>query len=102
MHGRQGNAFVPQPQMNLADALKLGELEEDQRNPFAYPSIWIHGDAVMALLHIADRHGEEEFVTSRLLLQSLQRTLPQNRQFQNSMEIKPVIAYFRISDWFQA
>ncbi len=71
MHGGQGNAFVPQPQMNLADALKLGELEEDQRNPFAYPSIWIHGDAIMALLHIADRHGEEEFATPGLLLQSL-------------------------------
>ena len=71
-HGRQGNPFLSQPQMNLPNALKFGKFEEDQCNPFTHPAIGIDDDAVMALLHIADSHGEEELAAACLLLQGLE------------------------------
>ena len=37
-------------------------------------------DAVVAGLHIADRHGEEELAAARLLLHRLERALPEHRQ----------------------
>lgn len=59
--GRQQNLFLPAPHQHLADRLKLGELAEHQRDGLLDTSICILLDTVSASLHIADRHGEEEF-----------------------------------------
>src|ERR1019366_5979000 len=66
---RQGDMFLPEPEMDLAHAMELREFGKDQRQSFAHTLIGILLDAVMANLHIPHRDRHEEFTAPRLLLQ---------------------------------
>jgi hypothetical protein len=72
VRGRQLDPLLPQPEMNLPDALELGELAEHQADRFADPQVRIHLDPVVPGLDVADRDGEEQLAAPRLLTQGLQ------------------------------
>src|SRR5262249_8914662 len=82
VHGRQGDALMTEPQMDLPDALELGEFGKDQRHSFAHPLIRVFHDAVVSHLDIANRYRQEQLSPSCLLPQRFQRTLPQDRELQ--------------------
>ncbi len=66
--------------MHLPHAAALGELVKYQGNGLADPQIRIDLDTIVPRLAVADRHGEEQLATPRLLAQGLERALPQQRQ----------------------
>lgn len=98
---RQPDPFLTQPEVNLPDALELGELAEHQAERLADPQVRVYGDAIVAGLDVADRHGEEQFAAPRLLAQSLQGTLAQDGQFHLAhralhAQKKPVVGQLRV------
>src|ERR1700730_11823006 len=78
----QCDAFVPQPDVHLTNALELGELGEDQLQCILDPLVGILLDPVAPDLHITSSNAEEQRTTPRLLLQRLVRALPKQRQLQ--------------------
>src|SRR5215831_15923982 len=71
VHRGQQNAFLPDPEMNLSNALEFRKLLEYEPDRFAHPGIGINIDSIVTNLYIADRHGEEELTTTSLLFESL-------------------------------
>jgi hypothetical protein len=82
VHRGQQNAFLPYPQMNLPNALKLRKFPEYKSDRFAYSGIWIYINAVVANFHKADSYRQEEFATTSFLFERLQGALPKDREFQ--------------------
>src|SRR4051794_39430813 len=78
VRGRQLDPLLPQPEMNLPDALELGELAEHQADRLADPQVRIPLDPVVPGLDVADRDGEEQLAASGLLTQGLQGALTQD------------------------
>ena len=66
--------------MDLPDGLQLGELGEGEHDRLPNATIGILLDAIVRSLEVADRHGEEQLATPRLLLQGLERALAEQRQ----------------------
>ena len=66
--------------MHLTNRLHLIELGEDQHDGFLDAPVGVLFDAVMADPHVTDGNRHEQLATTRLLLQSLERTLTQHRQ----------------------
>ena len=58
VHRGQQNAFLPDPKMNLSNALEFRKLLEDEPNRFAHPGVRINIDPIVTNLDIADRHDE--------------------------------------------
>ncbi len=80
LDSRKANLFLAQPQMHLPHAAALAELAEYQGDGLADPQIRIDLDRVVPRLAVADRHGEEQLATPRLLAQGLERALAEQRQ----------------------
>ena len=76
----QKDLLLPAPHQDLADRLKLRKLAKHQCDGLLYAAIRILLDTVSAGLHVADRHGEEEFAPARLLLHRFDRALPKDRE----------------------
>jgi hypothetical protein len=69
----------------------------------ADPQIWVFLDPVPARLDVTDRHRQEKFAPSCLLLQGFDRAGPQDRKFQFAhralhAEQQPVIGVTRFVD----
>ena len=75
--GRQPDLLLPQPEMNLPDALELGELAKHQADRFADPQVRILLDPVMPDFDVANRDGEKQLAAPCLLAQGLERALAQ-------------------------
>ena len=78
--GRQCDRLLSQPQMDLPDALILGEFAKHESDRLPHPQVWITFNPVMAPLDEPDGHREEQFAAARLPPQRLERTLPQDGQ----------------------
>src|ERR1700730_8772520 len=63
--GRQWQALLAHPQMDLPDGLQLSKFGEDQCDRLLHAAVGIFLDAVTRTLHIADRYGEEELAATR-------------------------------------
>lgn len=59
---------MAKPEMDLTDGLHLGKFAEYQCECFLDAPIRVLLDAVMGRLHVADRHSEEQFAATCLLL----------------------------------
>ena len=79
--GWQPDLLLPQPEMNLPNALELGKLPEHQANRLADPQIRIPLDPVMPDFDVANRDGEKQLAALCLLAQGLERALTQNGEF---------------------
>ena len=82
VHRGQQDTFLPYPEMNLSNTLKFRKLSEYKLYSFAHPGIGINIDSIVADLHVADRHRQEELATTSLLFKRLQRALPKDRELQ--------------------
>ena len=101
--GGQDNLLLPAPHQHLADRLKLGKLTEHQCDGLLHRLVRILLDTIVASLHIADRHGEEEFAPTRLLLHGFDRALPEDGKLHLAhrplhAEQQPVIGRGRVID----
>ncbi len=101
--GGQDNLLLPAPHQHLADRLKLGKLAEHQCHGLLHTLVRILLDTIVASLHIADRHGEEEFAPTRLLLHGFDRALPEDGKLHLAhrplhAEQQPVIGRGRVID----
>ena len=70
--GRQDDPLLPEPEVDLADALELGELAEHQLQGLLHAAIRILLDPIMPDLHVADRNGQEQLTALGLLSQSFE------------------------------
>ena len=77
---RQLHVLLPKPEMDLPDALELGELPEHEANCFLDPQIGVLGDTVVPDLHVADRDVQEQLAATCLLSEGFERALTQQRQ----------------------
>jgi hypothetical protein len=94
---------LAQPEVDLADALELGELAEHQPDRLAHAQVGVERDAVVAHPHVADSDVEEEFAAARFLPQCLERALAQDGQLQLAhralhAEQQPVVRQPRVVD----
>ena len=101
--GGQHDAFLSQPDMNLAGAAKLGELREHQPQGFPHSAVRVLLDPVAPGLHVARRNTEKKRATPRFLFQRLLRALAEQRQLQFAHrslhpEQQPIIGMPRIVD----
>ena len=77
---RQLDAFVAQPDMDLANALELGKFGEDELQCLPDALVGILLDPVAPNFHIAGSNAEDQRTAARLLLQCLLRALAKQRQ----------------------
>ena len=74
--GGQVESVFEKPQQRLAGAAQLLDLVEDQRNRLAHSAVRVLLQTI-AVLHVADRGGDDQLAAPGLLVARRQRTLPQ-------------------------
>ena len=78
---RKLDAFMAEPQEDLANAAQLGEFAEHMTDSIPHPLVGVHRDRVTADLHISGREVQEQFATRGLLPAGVVGSLTQDRTF---------------------
>ncbi|BCG76142.1 hypothetical protein MesoLj113a_73000 [Mesorhizobium sp. 113-1-2] len=77
---RNEDLLLAEPEQVLADRLQLGEFAEHQGDAVLDTTVRILLEPPIVRFDVADRHGQQELPTARLLLERLHEALPEHRK----------------------